>query len=297
MKKFSVLFLTAALILSAAVMNSCQKEDDLFQGEPILKGAVEGIYDLTFPGKVYTGEAFSVNLSLLCGDAVLMQGYILGDPILDELGEETGEFEKVYSDLGCDTENLLWEEVLAFHCDGGSYTATLAAEGIYVYKLVVAEPGLESLCAVCAEETVYPEECFTITACRKETAFGGDNWVLPKNGGWFWYYAPVWNETELVWEPATVWANQDEVAGTVQLVETDGVYSLEITLNEGWSLREGVTDAVKVQGLSAAPAKRLTGKQYSYKGTDLSVAVDLKSFYMIHLDLEICPVAEVEIPE
>ena len=293
MKKFSVLFVMAALILSAAVMNSCQKEDALVQDDPALKGAVAGIYDLAYPVKVYTGEAFDIDLTLECGDAVLLQGYLEGEEILDGDGFGTGEFEKIYSDLGCDTEDLLWEEVQAFTCAGGTYTATLFPEGIYVYKLVVSEPAVDG-CLPCAIETVYPvEECFTITACRKETAFGGDEWVLPKNGGWFWYYAPVWNLVEEIWEPATIYANQDEVAGTVQLVQTEGEYYIEITLNDGWSLQEEVTDAVKVQGLVAAPTKRLTGKHYSYKGTDLSVEVGLMNYYMIHLDLEICPVVEI----
>ncbi len=294
MKKFSVLFVMAALILSAAVMNSCQKEEALLQDDPALKGAVTGIYDLAFPAKVYTGEAFDIDLTLLCGDAVLLQGYLEGEEIfVDDVA--TGEFEKIYSDLGCDTENLLWEEVQDFTCAGGTYTATLFPEGIYVYKLVISEPVLDG-CPACAPETVYPVvECFTITACRQETAFGGEEWVLPKNGGWFWYYAPVPGDIDETWEPATIYANQDEVAGTVQLVETDGAYSIEITLNEGWSLKDGETESVKVQELDAAPARRLTGKQYSFKGTDLSVEVELMDFYMIHLDLEICPVVEIPI--
>lgn len=289
MKKFSILFVMTALILSALVMNSCQKEEALFQDEPTLKGAVTGIYDLTFPTKVYTGETFNVDLSLLCGEAVLVQGYLEGGAILDEFGEETGEFEKIYSNLACDTEELLWEEVQAFTCGGGTFTATLFPEGTYVYKLIVSAPATESECEACVD-VEYPEECFTITACRKETAFGGEEWVLPKNGGWFWYYAP--QEIEGIYEPATIYANQNEVAGTVQLVETDGVYTIEISLNNGWSLKEGETEAVKVQGLATAPTRRLTGKQYSYKGTDLSVGVVQMGFYMIHLDLEICPVVE-----
>lgn len=109
-----------------------------------------------------------------------------------------------------------------------------------------------------------------------ETAFGGNTGVnVNAPGNWFYYYVNDGSVQKL-------WAGQNMEAGTVQY--TGG--NIVITLNSGWRLKPGESESVKIAGSENAFSQRLTGNQYTYKGTSLTVPFNQFSYYMIHIDIE-----------
>lgn len=123
---------------------------------------------------------------------------------------------------------------------------------------------------VCCEEPPKEGE-----ECKKETAFGGDS--KGEGKAWWFYYTGGGVQT--------IWAGQNQNAGTVQIV--NGIAT--ITLNEGWFLRD-VSEPVKIQAYTTLPSNRPpAGLFTTYKGCELAnIPVGTCTYYVIHLDLIYC---------
>ena len=119
--------------------------------------------------------------------------------------------------------------------------------------------------------------------CRTETAFGGDTGVnVNSPGGWWYYYdASVAVEQK-------IWAGQNIDVGTVKV--EDG--TLYIILTDGWELQDG-NETVKIQGYNGddLPESRpaLGAQNRFYAGTDFEISVPEFDYYVIHLDVKLCP--------
>lgn len=134
------------------------------------------------------------------------------------------------------------------------------------------------------------EKCYNYDC---QTGFGGET-VGSGSAWWFAYDTSVGGVQ-------TIYAGQNMNAGTVEY--KDG--KIEITLAEGWSLKEfewmkdkknedicgEATDSpylepVKIQGYETLPYSRPSaGKFTTYKGTSLNPDVTSSNYYVIHLDL------------
>ncbi|RDB03121.1 hypothetical protein [Runella aurantiaca] len=113
-----------------------------------------------------------------------------------------------------------------------------------------------------------------------DTGFGGTDKGAGK--AW-WYYYPAGSGVK------TIYAGQTKVAGTVTI---DAAGNYTISLAPGWSLKDGTTESVKIQGYITLPASRpaagLFSGPSSYKGTSLTGSIAPQAFYVIHLDLQYC---------
>jgi hypothetical protein len=90
-----------------------------------------------------------------------------------------------------------------------------------------------------------------------------------------------------------VFAGQTHWAGSADFsTPVDGKVTIKITLNEGWSLKEG-DNSVKIQPYTSTPAaSNPSPGRFQYKGTSLEIEVDEAAFYGVHLDV----VGKREIP-
>jgi hypothetical protein len=79
---------------------------------------------VTAPTTVNVGETFNILAEVSCGRIAIERGYILVNNV------------KVYTDLTCNTANLLWEEIVIFQCytTDASWTGSLGAAGTYVFR-------------------------------------------------------------------------------------------------------------------------------------------------------------------
>ena len=120
---------------------------------------------LDFPtGDVTAGDDFEIAFSSVCGRIMIERGFV------EEVDGDTGEILTVYSGLGCDTENLVWEEIEAggfSNCQGGSITENLAEPGTYVYRAKLNfKARRNSGCDDCDAFTGNLFECFMITVAE-----------------------------------------------------------------------------------------------------------------------------------
>lgn len=119
--------------------------------------------------------------------------------------------------------------------------------------------------------------------CQEETAFGGDT---QGTGTTWWYY---YDTTGL--EMQDIWAGQTIDVGYVTISEpnTDGDVTITINLEGGWTL-QAVTEPVKIQGYDVLPSERPSAGLFTtYKGDQLVVTVPSSAYFVIHLDVELCP--------
>jgi len=131
--------LLAALILSSALIYSCQKleliEQDTSKGDDnsVYKTGIlmesgriaAGGVILSVPAVVNVNDNFDIVAEVSCGKVCLERGYILGPGGV-----------KIYKDLTCETRNLLWEVVVGFQCytNGASWNGSLSEVGTYVFR-------------------------------------------------------------------------------------------------------------------------------------------------------------------
>ncbi len=121
-----------------------------------------------------------------------------------------------------------------------------------------------------------PDDC---EETKDETGFGGNT----KGGGrsW-WYYFDTSTECQ------KIYAGQKEVVGA-SVCYSGG--KLIITLADGWQLDASAKEPVKIQGYnddSLPKSRPAAGRFTTYKGSDLTVAVDSYRYFVIHLDLLRC---------
>ncbi|MBW6492297.1 MAG: fibrobacter succinogenes major paralogous domain-containing protein [Lentimicrobium sp.] len=151
-----------AAILTLLLLQSCQKEV-LFESEEIaLKSVVATEIMITYPQTdVLAGEDFTITYSSSCGKIMLEIGYVLEyDAVLEV-------YNKVYTGLSCETENLQWESVgedVFITCAGESVTLNLENPGTYVYRAKLNMKSIKkSGCQDCIAFLGNLYECFTIT--------------------------------------------------------------------------------------------------------------------------------------
>lgn len=153
----------SAVMLTALTFHSCQKDLDMMNVEEIgLKnGAVSEII-LNYPQEAVTaGGDFTISFSSTCGRIMIERGFTAE---VNELGEIIN---KVYKDLSCDTENLLWEAVGLDEyedCQGGMITENIEDPGTYVYRAKLNfKAKNKTECPDCEAFYGNQYECFMIT--------------------------------------------------------------------------------------------------------------------------------------
>jgi uncharacterized protein (TIGR02145 family) len=155
------LFVSAALLM-ALTLNSCQKGEEILNPLELgLKSDPASEITLGYPvNDVTAGEDFSISFSSTCGRIMIERGFI------EEIDPITNDITKVYSGLGCETENLFWEEVdgAGFAgCQGGTITENLTEAGTYVYRAKLNfKAKAKSGCADCGTFSGNKYECFTV---------------------------------------------------------------------------------------------------------------------------------------
>jgi hypothetical protein len=130
--------------------------------------------------------------------------------------------------------------------------------------------------------TILGPVCCLIGECVTETAFGGDT---AGGGNAWWFYFDITGE-----DVQTITAAQNIEIGTVTVESNDdGTKTITIFLFDGWDLQD-VEEPVKIQGYDTPPTSRpAAGLFTTYKGDDLVVTVPTYRFYVIHLDVQLCP--------
>ena len=126
MKPVTLSVLFAGLLFCTFLITSCEKESITTNSAISIRADQEdcSTVTLTYPETVGVDEEFNIDAEVSCGKIAIEQGYI----VVDE--------ENVYTGLACDTEGLLWEEVLTFECytDDASATLSLGEAGTYVFR-------------------------------------------------------------------------------------------------------------------------------------------------------------------
>ena len=116
--------------IAVMLFASCSKEEALSPDQNLrisLRDADDcTTVDLTYPATVNVDESFDIEAAILCGRVALDRAYVL----------DMDGVTHIYSGLTCDTEDLLWEEVVNNECftEGLSETMTLDAPGTYVFR-------------------------------------------------------------------------------------------------------------------------------------------------------------------
>jgi hypothetical protein len=127
--------------------------------------------------------------------------------------------------------------------------------------------------------------CYNLVECQnecdwqEETAFGGNT----AGGGNAWWFA-VDASTSGTYP---IYAGQEAVPGAsiVYNALTD-----EITIVLGSQMQlQNVSEPVKVEGYNQLPASRPSAGLFDlYKGSNLTVQGNGSSYYVVHLDVEVC---------
>ncbi len=295
MKKF---YFVAMILALAVVFNACQK-DEMFPADIDLKKA-KAITENPSPMALAL-EANLLDYPEFCDDVcidLLSPVYytIAGQSELQTWGNQN----KQISYIAYNTEEKFVILVTAsgdFNADA-TYTVSFEDETTVKYLKgtgnITFEFDLPLDWEACQEVSfsIYQEGgsnpvtlegdyaligiCEDTCEIRSETAFGGGT---PGAGNAWWFYFDGVDQQSL-------WAGQDEVIGTVELINGE----LVIDLNSGWNLQD-VNEPVKIQGYNSSdlPTSRPPAGQFStYKGKELTVAVNEFDYYVIHLDVEIC---------
>lgn len=126
MKPITLPILFAGLLLCTFLITSCEKEPISTNSAISIRADQENCstVTLTYPGTVGVDEEFTIDAEVSCGKIAIEQAYIDVDG------------ENVYTGLSCDTEDLLWEEVVTFQCytDDASAPLSLGEAGVYVFR-------------------------------------------------------------------------------------------------------------------------------------------------------------------
>jgi hypothetical protein len=251
MKKGIILSLFATVVLAGGLFYSCQKEVvTQTQDEGLMLKSASGLVSFEEPGCVDVPHTISFNYT---GDKQAKVVYALA-PVPASYDDWTTFYQD--SKGGSYQDDIVFTETGVYH---------------FAYQIANVTNGWAS------GGTLEVVDC---AACeiRIETAFGGNDGVgVNEPGNWFYYFIATDGE-------AKIWAGQNEEIGTVTL--SGGI--INIVLNGDWKLKEGASEAVKVQGLNDVPTSRLQGNDYSSKGISLTVDAGAYPYYMIHLDVEIC---------
>lgn len=293
---FKSLLFTAVLAL---VMTGCNKNDN-YLTDVNLKSTYADWAKSTgniIPWLYNTGNANSCeDINYDCSEADICSGPINFDA-------ETGMFDVAFPEgitvtMSADGKYVTW-------ASDRPVTGAVVVKGgtdshIYEYtECTSGDAGLVSPKNNGGQISTLSHLVFCFTYCeelcydwRSETAWGGDldpRAINPKNkkpeGAWFFIYDGDGAET--------LWAGQNEIAGTVELIGSD----LVITLAEDWYLQD-VDEPVKIEGYEEYPVVRpAAGLFATYKGDALSIPVGKYNFYAIHLDVMKkinvpCPVLE-----
>lgn len=256
-------------------------EDDL-----MLKSAVIPELVLDYPDEAYAGEEFAISYSSTCGKMMVERAYLQGDPVYS--GNNITGYEKVYTGLTCDMENLQWEslsgdEMVA--CTGGTLTQTWEEVGTYVYRVKVNQKAYKnSDCPDCSTFKGVMFECFMVTVVE-----GSKGTFTDARDGhvydWVKIGEQVWMAENLAWLPAVSppstnngpsyyvygYSGTDvsEAKGTANYTTYGVLYTnaaAKMACPDGWHLP---TDAEWKQlemhlGMSKSEADALQ----SYRGTD-----------------------------
>ncbi|MEE4177103.1 MAG: FISUMP domain-containing protein [Bacteroides sp.] len=158
----------SAVMLTALTFHSCQKDLDMMNVEEIgLKTDAVSEINLDYPEAVTAGGDFTITFSSSCGRIMIERGFTAE---VNELGEIIN---KVYKDLSCDTENLLWEAVGLDEyedCQGGSITENIEEPGTYVYRAKLNfKAKNKTECPDCEAFFGNQYECFMITVAEGST--------------------------------------------------------------------------------------------------------------------------------
>lgn len=131
----------------------------------MLKAAVPYELSCEYPDEAYAGEEFTISFSSTCGKIMVERAYLQGDPIYS--GDIITGYEKVYTGLTCDMENLQWESLSGddmVSCTGGTLTQTWEDVGTYVYRVKVSQKAYKnSDCPDCSTFKGVMFECFMVT--------------------------------------------------------------------------------------------------------------------------------------
>lgn len=155
---------------------------------------------------------------------------------------------------------------------GGTQTVTFYAEAV----------NTETECVSATRTAVK----LTLNPCPpRECWFGETAWAngprYVNRGNWATYTPYVPNSS------VTLFAGQTLPAGTVAFsAVSNGKVTITITLNDGWRLKDGYAESVKIQGYSTAPSGNPVPGSFANKGNLLTVEVDAAEFYGIHVDVE-----------
>lgn len=282
MKKLMIL--CAALIATVIVFNSCQKDEVISTGIPVLKSVITGDINVDFPDKVYTETDAQITFSG-CDDVVLYK--------VPE-GEDCATYEPLDEDkLGSYVCDPLEIDPVPSTVD--LYFADEEV-GVHTYKAVLFD-------GACDCEPTVNYVCFEIQVCREETAFGGDTREDIK-GGWMYTYTPVLETPEVgdpYYLPQLVYADAGDPldvteVGSVQL-SADGI-TLVIDLLDCWQLRADCEEPVKVYWFTGDynKNKRPNGKEYQqkvYSEDDGLITVSVEdapegASFVVHLCVESC---------
>jgi uncharacterized protein (TIGR02145 family) len=177
------LFMSAFLLI-AWIFTSCQKDDAIMVAEEVgnteevgLRNGENADINLDYPLEVSVDEAFDITFSSACGKIMLEKGFV------EELNEENGLITKVYVDLTCDMENLMWEpvDVDEFESCAGKTISNLTLEtpGTYVYRAKLNfKAQNNSDCSDCTSFVGNQFQCFMITAVESVM----DTWTDGRDG-------------------------------------------------------------------------------------------------------------------
>lgn len=152
-------------IVFSVSFQSCQKDEFISKEDLTLKGAEIPGLTLTYDDEYYTGEDINIVFSSTCGRIMIERGYINGDPIMED--GIIVAYEKIYTDLTCDTQGLLWEYIGKnefLPCTGGTITEKWDEIGTYVYRAKLSQKTIKnSGCPDCLTFKGNKFECFTVT--------------------------------------------------------------------------------------------------------------------------------------
>ena len=156
----------SAVMLTALTFHSCQKDLDMMNvGEIGLKNEAVSEITLNYPQEAVTaGEDFDITFSSSCGRIMIERGFTA------EVDEYGMIINKVYKDLSCETENLLWEAVGLDEfedCGGTTITENITEAGTYVYRAKLNfKAKNKTECPDCEAFIGNQYECFTITVAE-----------------------------------------------------------------------------------------------------------------------------------
>jgi hypothetical protein len=125
--------------------------------------------------------------------------------------------------------------------------------------------------------------CCPMMECMEETAYGGDS-AGGGPGGWWFYFDTAAEEIQMITAGQTI-----EVGEVMISSNGDGTSTITILLSDGVEL-QNVSEPVKIQGYDVLPSRRpAAGLFTTYKGAELVVTVPDAQYYVIHLDVLLCP--------